>query len=58
MAIVMTARKEVLQIRLSDEEKEQLKQKSKEFGFDSISEYLRYVGINCSKVEVKPIVVS
>lgn len=42
-----------IQIRLSAEDKELIEKKAKEFGFVSISEYLRYLGKNCQEIGIK-----
>jgi len=42
-----------IQFRLSVEDKELIEKKAKEFGFVSISEYLRYLGKNCRKIGIK-----
>jgi hypothetical protein len=46
-------KQEVIQIRVSKKEKTEIERKSKELGFSSISEYLRYVGKMCEEVVVK-----
>jgi len=46
-------KQEVIQIRVSKKEKTEIEKKAKEFGFSSISEYLRYVGKMCEEVVVK-----
>lgn len=45
-------KQEVIQIRVSKKEKTEIERKSKELGFSSISEYLRYVGKMCKEVSV------
>jgi hypothetical protein len=41
-------------IRFSNEEKVKIEDKSKEYGFETISEYLRFVGLNAVvEVQVK-----
>lgn len=42
----------IIQLRLSIEEKELIEKKAKEFGFASISEYLRYLGKNCQEINI------
>jgi hypothetical protein len=39
--------------RLTVEDKELIERKAKEFGFVSISEYLRYLGKNCKEINIK-----
>jgi len=39
-------------IRVSKEEKDALRKNSSEFGFDSISEYLRFLGLNCRRIGI------
>jgi hypothetical protein len=46
-------KQEVIQIRVSKKEKTEIEKKAKEFGFSSISEYLRYVGKMCKEVVVR-----
>jgi hypothetical protein len=42
-----------IKFRLTDIEKEIIKEKAKENGFTSVSEYCRYVAMNCKlKIEV------
>ena len=43
----------VMMIRMSDEEKELLREKASEFNFDSVSEYLRFLGLSCKKIDIK-----
>jgi hypothetical protein len=42
-----------IRIRLTSEDKELIEAQSKKFGFVSISEYLRYIGKNCTDVKIK-----
>ncbi|MFA5071042.1 MAG: hypothetical protein WC511_01575 [Candidatus Pacearchaeota archaeon] len=42
-----------IRIRINAEEKEILENKAKEFGFDSLSNYLRFVGKNCKIIKVE-----
>lgn len=46
-------KQETIQIRVSEEEKIEIEKKAKEFGFASVSEYLRYVGKMCKEVVVR-----
>lgn len=43
----------ILPIRVSKEEKEALRKNSVEFGFDSVSEYLRFLGLNCKRIAIE-----
>ncbi len=44
----------MLRIRVSEEEEEQIKKKTKENGFRNVSEYIRYVALNAVvKMKVK-----
>lgn len=45
-------KQESIQLRVTKEEKNEIEKKAKEFGFVSVSEYLRYVGKNCKEVVV------
>ena len=42
-----------IRIRVDDDEKKLLERKSKEFGFDCLSEYLRFIGRNCNSIETR-----
>ena len=45
------SKKEMMMIRMSSEEKKILRKKASEFGFESVSDYLRLVGMNCVKIK-------
>lgn len=45
-------KQETIQIRVSEEEKLEIERKAKEFGFASVSEYLRYVGKMCKEIVI------
>lgn len=42
-----------IRIRLDDIEKRELELKAKEFGFNGLSEYLRFVGKHCKEITTK-----
>lgn len=50
--IMNNKRKNIISIRLSDSEKIKLEEIRKDFSFNSISDFLRFVGMN-SKIIVK-----
>ncbi len=45
-------REKVIIFKTSDEEREMIENKVKEFHFGSISEYVRFVVLNCQNVEI------
>jgi len=44
---------ENLRIRLTEIEKQVLEKKAKDFNFASLSEYLRFIGLNCKEIQIK-----
>lgn len=46
-------RKETISIRITKEEKEALKEKAKKWKFNSVSDYLRFVGNNTTKIDIE-----
>ena len=45
-------KQDLIQIRIDKEDKELIQANAKKFGFNSISEYLRYVGKNCQEIKI------
>jgi hypothetical protein len=42
-----------VRIRLTSEDKNLIETNAKNFGFVSVSEYLRYIGKNCKEIKIK-----
>jgi hypothetical protein len=42
-----------LHIRLTDQEKKQIEENSKKFGFHTTSEYVRFIALNVKEIEIK-----
>ena len=46
-------KQKLIQVRATEEEKKEIENKAKEFGFTTVSEYLRYIGRNCKEIKIK-----
>jgi len=44
---------DMLHIRITKEEKKLLEEKTKSWNFRSISEFLRFVGLNCKNIKME-----
>lgn len=42
-----------LRIRMNEKEKKEITDNSKSFGFSNVSEFLRFLGLNVEKIELK-----